>query len=167
MESSGTLESIAEVGVALAGFGGIAAGLGYRARGIWSPDDQSRLILLATSGLTVVFACYLPSTAHHLGSAAPWRAASALYFPFASSWLLGTAWFFRHGAPTGHSRIAALLVMLSLFGASGILLAAALGWGASRVSGLYLCAVLLGLFQSSIYFVRLLLTSFRTGTPAA
>ena len=44
MESASVLESIAVVAIAFAGFGGIAAGLGYRARGTWSPDDQMRLI---------------------------------------------------------------------------------------------------------------------------
>lgn len=71
MESGSILESIAEVAIALAGFGGIAAGLGYRARGDWSLHDQRRLAWLATFGLVVAFSCFLPAVAHHLGSPAP------------------------------------------------------------------------------------------------
>jgi len=99
MESGSVLESIAEVAIALAGFGGIAAGLGYRTRGEWSLQDQGRLIWLTALGLVVVFACFLPDVAHHLGSSAPLRVASALLLPITTFILLSMLWFNRRRVP--------------------------------------------------------------------
>ena len=167
MESASVLESIAEVGIALAGFGGIAAALGHRARGIWSPEDRLRLILLASFSLGVVFACFLPYVTHHLGSTAPWRLASTLLLPGPTSALLYQVWLNRRGLPVGYSRIAASLLFTSLIGSSTLLLTAALGYAGPREFGFYLSAVLITLFQASLVFVRLLITSFRGGEPAA
>ena len=167
MESASILESIAEVAIALAGFGGIAAGLGYRARGDWSPDDRRRLMLLAWASLAVVFACFLPSVIFHLGFSAPWRLASALFLLFPGASLIYLLWFIRRGMHPGYSRIAAWLVGIAQMLALALLLVAALGYGTPRQFGLYLAATVLTLFQASLYFVRLLTTSFRGATPAA
>ena len=161
MESTSVLESIAEVAIALAGFGGIAAGLGYRSRGTWSSDDQLRLMLLAGTGLAVVFACFLPYVTQNLGSAAPWRAASAVFLPFPLSTLLYTIWFFRRGLPAAYSRFATWLVVGSQVIVLGLLFSVALGYASPREFGFYLSASLLILFQASVFFVRLLATSFR------
>ena len=167
MESASVLESIAEVAIALAGFGGIAAGLGYRARGAWSPEDRLRLILLAVVSLAVVFACFLPYVTHHLGSTAPWRMASALVLPIPTLTMLYELWRARRGVPAGYSRIAGLLALVALIGASALLFTTALGYADPREFGFYLSAVLLTLFQASLFFVRLLVTSFRSSEPAA
>jgi hypothetical protein len=167
VESAGVLESIAEVGIALAGFGGIAAALGHRARGIWSPEDRVRLILLAAFSLAVVFACFLPYVTYHLGSTAPWRMASALFLPFPVSALLYQVWLNRRGFPGGYSRIAAWLLFTSLIASSALLFTAAFGYAGPREFGFYLSAVLITLFQASLVFVRLLITSFRSSEPAA
>ncbi len=176
MESASVLESIAEVAIALAGFGGIAAGLGYRTRGTWSPDDQARVILLASAGLVVVFACFLPYVTHHLGSTAPWRVASALFLVILTGGLLYQVWFFRRrikGAPgesrrlpVAYSRIATWLILISWILASALLFTVVIGSAGPREFGFYLSAVLLTLVQASAYFVRLLITSFRMGGPA-
>jgi hypothetical protein len=136
VESTSVLESIAEV--ALAGFGGIAAGLGYRARGEWSPEDQLRLIWLAASGLAVVFACFLPYVTHHLGSSTPFRMASALFLPITTFGLLFQVWLNRRGLPAGYSRIAAWLVFVAQISASALLFTAAFGYAAPREFGFYL-----------------------------
>lgn len=167
MESGSVLESIAEVAIALAGFGGIAAGLGYRARGEWSRDDQVRLIGLALFGLAVTFACFLPYLTHHLGAAAPLRTASALYLPVTTSGWLFQIWFNRGGVPVGYSKAAALLNFVAQIAASALLLAATLGYAVGREFGFYLGAVLLMLFHTSVLFVRLLITSFRSDEPVA
>ena len=167
MESASILESIAEVGVALAGFGGIAAGLGYRTRGTWSPEDQVRLLWLAGYGLAVVFGCYLPYVTYHLGSTTPWRMASTLYLPIPAFGLFYTAWINRGGVPAGYSRIAMGLVFTAQITASALLLTAALGYAGPRVFGFYLCAILLMLLWAAIIFFRLLATSFRTSEPTA
>lgn len=165
MELGSVLESIAEVAIALAGFGGIAAGLGYRARGDWSRDDQVRLIGLALFGLAVTFACFLPYAAHHLGSDAPLRVASALYLPVVASGWLFQIWFNWGGVPIGYSKTAATLNFMAQVAASALLLATALGYAVGREFGFYLSAVLLMLFHTSVLFVRLLITSFRGGQP--
>jgi hypothetical protein len=167
VESASVLESIAEVAIALAGFGGIAAGLGYRAREEWSSEDRLRLISLAVISLAVVFACFLPYVTHHLGSTAPWRMASALYLPMPTLGLVYQVWFARRGLPAGYSRIAALLVFAARISSSALLLTVALGYAGPREFGFYLSAVLLALFQASLFFVRLLVASFPSSEPAA
>jgi hypothetical protein len=167
MEYASVLESIAEVGIGLAGFGGLAAGLGYRARGTWSPQDQFRLIMLASSALAVVFACFLPYVTHHLGSTAPWRMASALFLPFPTLSLLYVLWRARRVALAGYSRIAGSLGIIFLIGASALLFATALGYADPREFGFYLSAILLMLLYASLFFFRLLITSFRSSEPAA
>jgi len=167
MDSASVLESIAEVAIALAGFGGIAAGLGYRARGTWSRDDQFRLMLLAGVSLVVVFACFLPYVTYHLGSTAPWRVASAVFLVFPAFGVISQLWFFRRGLPAGYSRIAAGLVVIAQVAVLALLFAVALGYTGPREFGFYLSAILLSLFLASLFFVRLLATSFRSGGPAA
>ena len=175
VESASVLESIAEVAIALAGFGGIAAGLGYRARGSWSRDDQLRLMLLASAGLAVVFACFLPYVTYHLGSSAPWRLAGALFLVVVLFGLLYQVWFFRRRItqfgnrilPAAYSRIASWLVFTTQIVALALLFAVVLGYAGPREFGFYLSAVLLLLVQAALFFVRLLITSFRTSEPAA
>jgi len=167
VESASVLESIAEVAIALAGFGGIAAGLGYRAREEWSSEDRLRLIALVGLSLAVVFACFLPYVTHHLGSAAPWRMASALYLPMPTLGVVYHVWFNRRGVPAGYSRIASWLVFAVRISSSVLLFTVALGYAGPREFGFYLSAVLLTLFQASLFFVRLLLASFRSSEPAA
>ena len=81
MESADILQTIAEIAMGLAGFGGIAAGLGYRARGDWSDDDQVRLMGMADTSLLVVFAALLPFVVHHLSATDPWRVSAFIVLP--------------------------------------------------------------------------------------
>ena len=166
MESASALENIAELAIALAGFGGIAAGLGYRTRGDWTHDDQVRLIGLALFGLAVAFACFLPTLTHSLGAQAPFQVASALFIPVPATSLLFQIWLNRRGVPPGYSVLASLLNFLALFSAFALLLAVILGHPSEREFGLYFAAVLTMLFHTSVLFVRLLITSFRSDTPA-
>ncbi len=166
MESASALENIAEIAIALAGFGGIAAGLGYRTRGDWTRDDQVRLIGLAVFGLAVAFACFLPVLTHSLGAKSPFQVASALFVPVPATSLLFQIWLNWRGVPPGYSILASLLNFLALLSAFALLLAVLLGQPAEREFGFYLAAVLAMLFHTSVLFVRLLITSFRNGTPA-
>jgi hypothetical protein len=93
--------------------------------------------------------------------------ASALYLPLATSGWLFQIWFNRRGVPVGYSKTAALLNFMAQIAASALLLATALGYAAGREFGFYLGAVLLMLFHTSVLFVRLLITSFRSGEPAS
>ncbi len=167
MELVGVLQSIAEVSVALAGFGGLAAGLGYRTRGDWSGDDRIRLFALAIISLSVVFACYLPTVIGALGSLAPWRIASAIFLLVPLSLLGGQVWINLRGMPAGYSRAAVGLLFGIQLAAVALLSIVALGVASSKAQGLYLSATLLMLLDASVMFVRLLATSFRGGPPAA
>jgi len=166
VESASVLESIAEVAIALAGFGGIAAGLGYRARGDWTRDDQVRLIGLALFGLAVAFACFLPVLASSLGSEAPFRTASVIFLPIPTAGFLFQIWFNRRGVPPGYSKLASLLNFVALVSASAFLLIVVFGRPAESAFGFYLAAVLATLAHTSVLFVRLLITSFRGSSPA-
>jgi len=168
MESASVLESIAEVAIALAGFGGIAAGLGCRTRGTWSSDDRQRLTLLASASLVVVFACFLPHVVFQLGFTASWRVASVLFLTYPGIMLVYVLWNWRQWSSSPrYSRIAAWLVIGSQILALSFLFAVALGYAEVRQFGFYLAATLLVLFQASLYFLRLLTTSFRSTEPAA
>ena len=141
MESAGVLESIAEVAIALAGFGGVAAGLGYRARGTWSPDDRLRLVLLAAVGGAVVFACFLPYAIHHLEITSPWRLSSLLFLPISVAFLVYIVWRvspYPRGFPAGYSRIAAVVTVVTQLAITLLLLIAAFGDVGTQVFGFYL-----------------------------
>ena len=56
----GTLSTFAEVGIALAGFGGVVVVLGRRAVGEWMPMDRFRVVILVGLSLLLVFFSLLP-----------------------------------------------------------------------------------------------------------
>lgn len=60
MAEAETLRTLAEVGIALAGFTGIVAVLGRRARGDWTPVELARMRLLLEASLGVVFFALVP-----------------------------------------------------------------------------------------------------------
>jgi hypothetical protein len=162
LEEAEVLQSIGEAAVALAGFGGIAAGLGYRAGGSWSNQDRIRLMTLVTMSLAAVFGSFLPFAVHHLGAAEPWRHSSVVLMVAPLGALLTQIHLFRRGMPAGYS------VLLVAAGAtlSAVVLALLLVVAVGEVSperqfGLYLTAVLLLFLMAALFFLRLLATSFR------
>jgi len=175
VESASILQAIAEVAVGLAGFGGIAAGLGYRTRGDWSAQDRVRLVGLVGSSLFVILACFLPYAIHHLGLRPPWFLSGAV-LSLAPVWLISVQWrkvFVqsrpgRVGVRSGyHPALAATMALVNL-AALALFLATAIG--ASEVDnsfGLYLAGVLLLLLNAAISFLRMLTTAFGEDAPAA
>jgi len=159
MESADILQGIAEVAIGLAGFAGIAAGLGYRARGSWSEPDRKRLIAVILFALAAIFACFVPYAIYHLGFESPWRIASflCLYTPLRAFY---SQYKIVRYTPSGYSRAA----MKLLFGLEFILLTLLLivifGLSGRYEFGIYLTATLLTLAISSFLFYRLLETSF-------
>jgi hypothetical protein len=168
VDSTGILQTIAEVAVGLAGFGGIAAGLGYRARGTWSDQDRTRLMGMIVSSLAVVFACLIPHALHHLGARQPWLL-SSIPLILAPAWVLfiqsrqvfGWARPGRIFVRSGFNPSFALMIMVVNLIALALLLLSVVGiFDADRAFGIYLATVLLLLFISAANFVRLLTTSF-------
>ena len=174
MESANILQAIAEAAIGLAGFGGIAAGLGYRARGEWSDQDRTRLIQMVVSSLAVVFACFFPYAVYHLGGQQPWFLSSAV-LALAPVWFLSFQYRrvfaqTRLGSITvqrGFSRSLAIFLVLINLGALLLFVTVAFRFARPGLSfGLYLAAVVLLLVASAAVFVRLLSTSFGPDDPA-
>ena len=166
MESADILQTIAEIAMGLAGFGGIAAGLGYRARGDWSDDDQVRLMGMAYTSLLVVFAALLPFVAHHLSASDPWRVCAFIVLPLVAINLASALRVFRHGIPTAYNPAASVLLVLNQLAAFAVLLVICSNIYAESNFGLYLLASVLILFVAAMLFYRLLSTSFRGGANA-
>jgi hypothetical protein len=60
MNATDALATIAEIAIAVAGFSGVAAVLGRRSQGEWSPLDVFRLRALLLSSFSIVIFCFLP-----------------------------------------------------------------------------------------------------------
>ena len=161
MQAFDLLTTISEVSIALAGFGGIAAGLGYRARGAWHSDDLFRLLLMVVLSLSIVFACFIPFVILAIGIDDPWRISAVFVLLTAISHFVIQTRRFRKGLPPGYN----LLVTLTIFGTNAVALGLAVilvtGLADSDLeSGIYLAAMLFLLLTPSILFVRLIVTAF-------
>ena len=175
MESASILQSIAEVAVGLAGFGGIAAGLGYRTRGEWSAQDRVRLLGVVVNSLFVILGCFLPFAVHHLGIQPPWFLSGAVLC-VAPVWGFWLQWrrVVAH-SQAGHVSVqsgynpplAAVIALINLV-ALTLFLAVAFGVAKPGIEfGLYLTAVLLVLVNAAVSFLRLLATAFGEDAPSA
>ena len=169
MESAAILQTIAEVAVGLAGFGGIAAGLGYRTRGVWSDQDRTRLTGMVVSSLVVVFACLLPYAVYHIGSSRPPWALSSVPLIFAPAWVLWLqtrqvyAWTRPAKISVRSGFNPSFAVMVSVANVLALLLFVVSVLKTSNADqdfGIYLSAVLLLLLVAAANFLRLLTTSF-------
>jgi len=166
VESADILQTIAEIAMALAGFGGIAAGLGYRTRGEWSDDDQIRLMGMAYTSLLVVFAALLPFVVHQLSDIVPWRVCALIVWPLQAYNLVSALRVFRHGIPTAYNPVASILLLLAQLAAFAVLSVICSNLYIESNFGLYLLASVLILFVAALLFYRLLSTSFKGGANA-
>jgi hypothetical protein len=162
MESADIFQTVAEIAMGLAGFGGIAAGLGYRASGDWSDDDQVRLMGMAYTSLLVVFAALLPFVIHHLSNVDPWRVCAFIVLPLQAINLVGALRVFRHGIPTAYNPFASTILLLNHLAASAVLLVICSNLYIEKNFGLYLLASVLILVVAAMLFYRLLSTSFKS-----
>ena len=60
MDPQDALTTVAEIAIAIAGFSGVAAVLGRRSQGEWSPLDVLRLRMLLRISFSIVIFCFLP-----------------------------------------------------------------------------------------------------------
>ena len=161
MELGEILLTISEVAVALAGFGGITAGIGYRSRGSWTEQDRFRLMVMEATSLSIVFVCIAPYAIEHLGIDEHWRIAALLLILIPVGNLIAQFRVVGFGLSAGFNPFFTLAIMLSNLG--GLLLACVLVSGLIDHSGrfgFYLASVLLLLVTPAILFLRLLVTSF-------
>jgi hypothetical protein len=161
MDSYDVLLAISEVGIGMAGFGGIVAGLGYRVQAGWSEQDRIRLIYMATTSLLVTFSCFFPYIFSHLGFNQPLMASAWFLLPFVLVNVFSQIWIYRSGIPEGYNPLATMLLSLAQLSTllAVVLLLANRPIGTPFAT--YLICVVLLLLQASILFVRLLITSFR------
>jgi len=162
MESASILQGIAEVAIGLAGFAGVAAGLGYRARGFWSEPDRKRLVAVILFAMGAIFACFMPYAIYYLGVESPWRIASVLCLYVPIQGLITQTKIIRF-SPNGYSWPAMWFLTSMEVAILLLLLTVSLGKGGNYDFGLYLSATLLILAISSFLFYRLLETSFSSG----
>ena len=89
-----TLQTIAELSIALAGFTGIVAALGRRAQGEWEPHERARLESLLWAAVGGVVFSMAPSVAasSSLSEATIWRVGNGV---FGFLHVAAAAWFFR------------------------------------------------------------------------
>lgn len=161
MESADILQTIAQIALGLAGFGGIAAGLGYRTREDWTDDDQIRLMAMAYISLLVVFAALLPFVIYHLGFLAPWRSCAFIVLPLQAINIVSALRVFRHGIPKAYNPLASVLLLFTHACAFLVLLVVCSNLYSANNFGLYLLVTVLMLFIAAMLFYRLLSTSFR------
>lgn len=155
------LLTISEVAIAIAGFGGIAAGIGYRSQGSWTKQDRFRLMVMEASSLSLVFVCLVPYALEHLGISEQWRKAAILLVIVPVGNLIAQFRVVGIGFAAGYNPFFTISIMLSNLG--GFVLASILILGIlgeEDRSGAYLAAVLLLLIPPAILFLRLLVTSF-------
>jgi hypothetical protein len=161
MESGEMLTTIAEVSVALAGFGGIAAGLGYRSHGRWNDQDRFRLLVMVAVSLGIVFACLVPYSFEKVGMPSAWRVSSGLVTLIPVSNLIIQFRLFRRGLPEGFSLTTTLSILVSNVIGLTLLLALVFGKFESDVEeGFYILSILSLLVSPAILFLRLIITSF-------
>jgi hypothetical protein len=81
---SDLLQTLAEVGISLAGFTGIVAVLGRRSDGEWAPHEWLRLAMMLNFSFGSVFFAFLPLLFVAVGAREPgaWAASSALLAAF-------------------------------------------------------------------------------------
>jgi hypothetical protein len=161
VEDAETLRTMAEVGIALAGFTGIVSVLGRRARGDWTPVELARMRLLLEASLGVVFFAFIPVLLKR-AVASPdivWRTCNVFLAVFQMSVVLH---FFRRALLKGPSTLlpAERRVIYPL-GAAGLAVTVAqLFAGAGLVaeaSVTYLLGLIWLLLIASLTFVYLLL----------
>ncbi len=93
MALTGTLETVSEIGVALAGFSGIVTALSDRADQPWGPADWYRLKALLIWSLGAALLALLPSGLSAVPDLeSPWRISHTVFAVLHGGCL---AWYFR------------------------------------------------------------------------
>ena len=152
--------TLAEVSIALAGFGGIVAGLGYRSKGNWSSRDKFRLLVMVAASIAVVFACFLPLTFQSLAFDDHWRVASGFLVLIPLANLIAQYFWIREGIAQANIP-AVLVILLSNLIALWLALSLLLNMHHPNLSaGLYLAATVSTLATPAMLFIRLVITSF-------
>jgi hypothetical protein len=161
MQSYDTLQTIAEVAVALTGFSGVVVVLGTRGGSSWSKEDLVRLRTLVEPSLLALFGSFLPATIQLAGSSGPltWRLSTGILGMLGLVTLIAFARRSHLIDTTVGQRV---LMVISIIGLGALFLASA------GVLVLYELIFVLGLIFALIvaaYNFLLLLFSIGRGAP--
>jgi len=165
LEILGTLQNLAEVGVAITGFAGIVAAVAYSTSGSLSDADRRSFTALVLWSLGATFLAYVPVILFSLGDrvSEPWRLANAIFAAFHGYVFFQTLKSMRAHPDDLTPFVVFLLTAGFLVFAAEI--AAAAGPLASIAPSVYLIAVIWFLFIAVTRFVNLVSTHL--GSPAA
>jgi len=157
MESEGILTTLAEVGIAIAGFSGIVVALQHRS-GDWSETDKVRFSMLLQVSLAGVFSSLIPMLLHLISPTKTfvWGWSSGLWLAYILASLVYRVPRIQRAAsgdPEPRSKFM-VAYMLSTVALSVLLQIANLAW--LRAPWPHVLTVLLSLLLASLLFVRLL-----------
>jgi hypothetical protein len=155
MDQFETLQTLSEIGIAVAGFAGVVAALDSRSRDEWSDFDRDNVYALLMWSLAAVFLAYVPVILHGLNGLVshPWRASHSV-FAIYHSWLFFDTFRRMYIEPAWIRK-----GVLALLGIGILVLAleisAALGFADTLAPTFYVVAVLWFLFLAVSRFVVL------------
>jgi hypothetical protein len=155
MEVEGSLQTLAEVSVALAGFSSLLVVLRRGAAGALSEGEGTDLFVVVGGNLLVLVFSLLPLSLHHLGASesSTWRIASALLAVALSLGYLATARLYAGllggGDQPSFPRIARIAVHTPVVLVISLVIVCT-GLFGDRASGAYLFVLLLLLSVSSL-----------------
>jgi hypothetical protein len=172
MDGEASLETLAEVAIALAGFGSLLVVLRRSPTSPWSEGEGADLLIVVGGSLLVLFFSLLPLPLYHLGLPAEraWRASSLL---FALALLAAYAVVFRRrrmllrqGIRASFPRLSGVLAQLPLLLVAGLGLQGFAGLAGAGV-GLYLLALVLLLAGAAFPLMSLVMRLGKEGDAAA
>jgi hypothetical protein len=157
-----TLESLAEIGVAITGFAGLVAVVGRRSDEPWSDDDRANLRGLLLWSLGTVFLAYVPIVLSSFGEVVPrpWQVSNAIFACF-HTYVFYQTFRGMKGASRPMNRFEKMLVAIGSGVLTGEILAAAGALGPLAPS-MYLVAVLWFFFLAVTRFAALVADHFES-----
>jgi hypothetical protein len=150
-----TLQTLSELGIAVAGFAGVVAALDPRRREDWSDSDRGNLYGLLMWSVAVVFLAQVPGVLHGLAGPVPqpWRASHAVLATY-HSWAFYGAFRGMYADPTWRDRFTLTLAGIGLLVLS-LEITSAIGLAGDLAPTFYIIAVLWFLFLAVTRFVVL------------
>jgi hypothetical protein len=158
VDPEGILTTLAEVGIALAGFSGIVAVLGGRAGDTWSEVDRLRLSLLVHTSFAAVIWSFAPLllTAADLSTAIVWQVTSGAYVAYLLVVLAYRSRQMRAAVRAGWVETEPAYAVLLVCGALAAMVLQLVNALSLRTLWPHAVAILWALFVGFMQFLRLL-----------
>ena len=171
METAGTLQVLAEIAIAIAGFSGVVTALTIRTSQ-WSELDKLRLRMLLQASFATAFFSLLPLVllSTTLLDPAIWVIASSawlIYMGASTIPFVVRAIRKSRSAPDGAGRPVAALVVFAVGVVGLVVVVQVLNVAVLRTAWPHLAAMLSGLIGASVSFLRLIQNLISGGSRAA